>query len=135
MTASTTRESYTLQLVSPEMLRLSPIVTDGVVSARDHLPEDLVESVATRGVLIPVIARRDAFGDLVIIDGRRRVIAARTIGLDHIPTFVEGDGGARPQAIASIVSTATQCRGLGEINEALAPEGFELIDRRGGESR
>lgn len=53
---------------------------------------DLTESIGTRGVLQPIIVRRDnkADGRFILIAGERRWRAAKKAGLRKIPALVRG---------------------------------------------
>lgn len=48
----------------------------------------LVESIRANGVIHRIVVRRDADGGLVVVDGHRRLRAARAAGLDEVPVEV-----------------------------------------------
>lgn len=55
----------------------------------DEAMDELVESIKTKGVLSPAIARKRPEGGFELISGHRRTHAARRAGLDKIPVFVK----------------------------------------------
>lgn len=50
--------------------------------------EELADSVRQRGVLQPVLVKRGAGGEIVLVAGERRLRAARMAGLERIPAIV-----------------------------------------------
>lgn len=93
---SKTKESQTKQeqlfpSAAPELVTESlPIdLIDGPLLG-DAPGMDLVESVRRVGILVPVLVQRVAKGREVffIVDGRRRLKAAKQVGLSHVPTRV-----------------------------------------------
>lgn len=56
-----------------------------------HLSDSFKVSIATRGVRTPVLVRTDDLGNLAVIDGQRRVLAALDAGLTEIPYIVLDD--------------------------------------------
>ena len=88
---------------------------------------DLTESIRLLGVFQPVALRLATVG-YEVVEGRRRVLAARQAGLTHIPALVY-DGSVPRQVIASMTLTGNMVRRsnpLAELEaiEALAREGF-----------
>lgn len=68
------------------------ILQRGKFQPRRHMDKDaldeLASSIATQGVLQPIVARRLATGDYEIIAGERRWRAAQQAGLDRVPVVV-----------------------------------------------
>lgn len=87
----------------------------------------LAASIATHGVLQPVIVRAATDGAYELIAGERRVRAARMAGLDHVPAVVRdsSDGEGLELALVENVQRAD----LNAIEEASAYR--ELVDRFG----
>lgn len=52
----------------------------------------LAESVKARGVQVPLLVRRTEGGKLMLIDGERRLRAAKQAGLKKVPVLLGGDG-------------------------------------------
>ncbi len=50
--------------------------------------KDFVESIKATGVKVPVFVRRNGNGLYEVIDGRRRIEAARCIGMKEVPAIV-----------------------------------------------
>lgn len=73
-----------------EFLHVDPgLITFGANVRHDtiKLDPDFVASVHLRGVMVPVVAYRDG-EDLVLLYGKRRTLAATTVGLSTIPVYV-----------------------------------------------
>jgi ParB family transcriptional regulator, chromosome partitioning protein len=106
------------------------------VSANPHQPRarfegedltDLAASIATHGVLQPVVVRGLANGDYQLIAGERRVRAARMAGLTQIPAVVREP--TEEQMVELALIENLQRTDLNPLEEAL---GFRvLIDRFG----
>jgi len=89
---------------------------------------ELAASIATHGVLQPIIVGVAAGGGYELIAGERRLRAARMAGLTHIPAVVrETSGGGDPLELALVENI--QRTDLNAIDEATAYR--ELIDRFG----
>lgn len=80
----------------PELLHLAPdaVQLEENVRALPKLAEEFVSTIATQGVLAPVIAYRDLLGQIMVTDGQRRVLAAREVGLASIPVLIAGAPGS-----------------------------------------
>ena len=88
---------------------------------------ELAASIATHGVLQPVIVAALADGGYELIAGERRLRAARMAGLTHIPAMVREASGGDPLELALVENV--QRADLNPIDEAAAYR--ELIDRFG----
>lgn len=73
-----------------ELLHLPPsqIATSTNIRRDLALDKDFVASVRQHGVLLPLTATRDLFGDPIVVDGHRRLAAARQAGLETVPVYV-----------------------------------------------
>ena len=91
--------------------------------------EVLADSIATYGVLQPIIVREntDAAGTYVIIAGERRWRAAKMAGLNEIPTVVFDGDDLRAAQVAMIENI--QREDLNPVEEAFGYR--DLIDRFG----
>ncbi len=57
-----------------------------------HALEELTASVRKHGILEPILFRRHEDGNLVIVAGERRIIAARKAGLSSVPAlYIDGN--------------------------------------------
>jgi len=96
----------------------------------------LIRSVAEHGVLQPVLLGELEVGGYVVIDGNRRIAAARLAGLEAIPARVTA---IDPETAAVLTMTANAVRGQNPAAEAaaittLATAGFtetEIMARTG----
>jgi ParB family chromosome partitioning protein len=86
-------------------LKLSDLESDSLLLGPDPSPE-LVRSVGRLGVLQPILVRRTA-RKLLVIEGRRRIKAARANNLDAIPALVV-DVSLREQMAMTLVAHATR---------------------------
>lgn len=91
--------------------------------------EVLADSIATYGVLQPIIVREntDAAGTYVIIAGERRWRAAKMAGLNEIPTVIFDGDDLRAAQVAMIENI--QREDLNPVEEAFGYR--DLIDRFG----
>lgn len=88
-------------------------------------PDHLVASIATYGVLEPVIVDQAN----VLIEGRRRVASCKKLGLEEVPCrrLTSSDGGNIDAAIASrIALTSHATRGENVLTEFMAIERLRL---------
>lgn len=92
----------------------------------DELGE-LAASIATHGVLQPIVVRATSAGDYELIAGERRLRAARLAGLDTVPVVVRDSPGEQLLELALVENL--QRADLNAIEEAQAYR--ELIDRFG----
>lgn len=88
---------------------------------------ELAASIATHGVLQPIIVRITAGGTYELIAGERRLRAARIAGLTEIPATIRESDGTGPLEIALVENL--QRTDLNAMEEAAAYR--ELIDRFG----
>jgi ParB family chromosome partitioning protein len=98
---------------------------------RNHFDEaetaELAASIATHGVLQPIVVAASADGGYELVAGERRLRAARMAGLTHIPAVVRETSGGDPLELALVENV--QRADLNPIDEASAYR--ELIDRFG----
>ena len=87
----------------------------------------LAASIATHGVLQPVIVRAATDGDYELIAGERRVRAARMAGLAQVPAVIRDSSGGEVLELALVENV--QRADLNPIEEASAYR--ELVDRFG----
>jgi ParB/RepB/Spo0J family partition protein len=81
--------------------------------------DQLVESVRAQGLLQPLLVERTDEG-VVLIDGHRRLAAARAAGLTTVPVIERaGEEGDAPQLAAALAANMRR-RGLDPIEEARA---------------
>jgi ParB family chromosome partitioning protein len=64
--------------------------------------EELAESIKERGVLQPILVRRDEAGKIVLVAGERRLRAARMAGLERVPAVVTGGNEAEIALIENL---------------------------------
>jgi len=63
---------------------------------------ELAESIKERGVLQPILVRRDEAGKIVLVAGERRLRAARMAGLERVPAVVTGGNEAEIALIENL---------------------------------
>lgn len=73
----------TIEVVNPADVQIGA----NIRSDADLTPE-FVQSIATHGVLVPVMAYRAEDGTVVVVDGQRRTLAAVQAGLAAIPALI-----------------------------------------------
>ncbi len=81
----------------------------------------LTDSVRAQGILQPLLVERTDEG-AVLLDGHRRLAAARAAGITDVPVIERsGEGGEAPQLAAALAANMRR-RGLDPIEEARAYE-------------
>ncbi|MGE4178148.1 MAG: ParB/RepB/Spo0J family partition protein [Thermoleophilia bacterium] len=81
----------------------------------------LTDSVRAQGILQPLLVERTDDG-MVLLDGHRRLAAARAAGITHVPVIERsGEDGEAPQLAAALAANMRR-RGLDPIEEARAYE-------------
>jgi ParB/RepB/Spo0J family partition protein len=87
----------------------------------DSERDQLTESIRAQGILQPLLVERTEEGP-VLIDGHRRLTAARAAGLTEVPVIERtGEDGDAPQLAAALAANMRR-RGLDPIEEARAYE-------------
>jgi ParB family chromosome partitioning protein len=87
--------------------------------------EELAESIKQKGVLQPVIIRRDAEGQIFLIAGERRWRAAKMAGLTQIPAILK----TKDNALEISMIENLQRENLNPVEEADALQ--KMIDQHG----
>lgn len=81
--STTTAYQGTVEHIDP-----NAIIIEANVRPSAPLTKEFVASIRENGVLTPVLARRDAQGNVVVRAGQRRTLAAREAGLSSIPAYI-----------------------------------------------
>lgn len=106
------------------------LVIDTNVRTAPTLDKKFAASVATRGVLLPVLATRDDDGTLRVRDGQLRTLAAQAANLATIPVYVissaAADDAAEVERITDQLATNEQRTDLTDRHRAAAYQ--ELFD-------
>lgn len=111
-------------------------IEDGFNPRRDYGEQDgtfsaLVDSVREHGVLQPVLVRTDPeVTYYVLVAGHRRMLAAQTVGLEHIPAMLlpEDNVGGEGVLTALALAENLQRRDLNPLEEA---EGYRRLEALG----
>ncbi|ETD30945.1 ParB N-terminal domain-containing protein [Williamsia sp. D3] len=115
-----------------ELVHANPaeVVIDDNVRTDATLDKAFVASIAARGVLLPVLATRDADGTLRVRDGQLRTLAAREAELSSIPVYVisteAADDAATIERISDQLQTNEQRTQLNNTDRATAFQ--QLLD-------
>jgi len=80
---NTTIQPGTIAHIDPTTL-----VIEANVRPSAPVTNDFISSIRDNGVLTPVLARRDAEGNVLVRAGQRRTLAAREAGLATIPVYI-----------------------------------------------
>lgn len=107
------------------MQRVFRVVATAELTPMDLAPTDrMIASVRRYGVLAPVLLEErvdeDGVVSLEIVDGNRRVNAARQAGVDRIPAIVFQQ--AEPEAMAAMTLIANGLRSRNPVSEWQATE-------------
>ncbi len=79
----TTTATGTLEHISPEAL-----ILEANVRPSAPVDKDFVATIKEFGVLMPVLARRDEHGNVLVRAGQRRTLGAREAGVATIPVYI-----------------------------------------------
>lgn len=79
----TSTTTGTIEHVDP-----TTVIVEANVRTTAPLDKEFIASIRENGVLTPILARRDASGNIIVRAGQRRTLAAREVGLASIPAFV-----------------------------------------------
>src|SRR6266545_6682746 len=76
-----------------ELLQVDPktLVLGQNVRSEPELDAEFEASIKARGVRVPIEARRNAAGELEVVAGQRRTLAAVKKGLETVPVLVDRD--------------------------------------------
>jgi ParB/RepB/Spo0J family partition protein len=111
-------------------VKIAEIKTDEQFNPRSAVDEqglaELTESIKRRGILQPLLARRDDDGDICLVAGHRRLAAARAAGLDRVPLLIATDG---HDAFEDAITENLQRQDLRPVEEARA---LERAQQQGG---
>lgn len=80
---STTTHTGTIEHIDPTTL-----VIEANVRPSAPVDANFVQSIRENGVLVPVVARRDEHGNILVRMGQRRTLGAREAGVSTIPVYV-----------------------------------------------
>ncbi|WP_434157540.1 ParB/RepB/Spo0J family partition protein [Clavibacter michiganensis] len=94
VTENTTSPSVVVEHLDPNTL----IIEENVRPSTD-LNRDFVRSIRENGVIVPVVARRDADGRVLVRAGQRRTLGAREAAVATIPVYVIDADDATAQRI------------------------------------
>ncbi|MDR0482791.1 MAG: ParB N-terminal domain-containing protein [Cellulomonadaceae bacterium] len=83
---------YVVEAPPVRVLVYNLVVGENVRRTVD-LSDAFKASIKERGVRVPVIVRRDVMGYMVVVDGQRRVLAARAVGVESVPVVFTEDIG------------------------------------------
>ncbi len=103
---------------APKLVLLDPhqVEPEDNIRWNVDLDKDFVASVRQHGVLLPVRARTDADGKILIRDGRRRLMAARETG-QQLPVFLVDATDEKAERIIEQHATNKHRRGLSTAEE------------------
>lgn len=106
-----------------EILRMDPneLQLDQNVRKDTRLTGEFLSSIRTLGVQAPVLAYRDLLGQVLVVDGQRRVLAARQEGLASVPVMISQAPGSPEHTVLRQVSLNEARTGLltSELTDAV----------------
>jgi hypothetical protein len=124
-------------------MRISDIRTDRHFVRRLPAPkaaerEALIESIRERGIVVPLVVTEEN----LLLDGHRRLDAAKEAGLTQVPVRIEKVDGERSVEKALVILTNLRRRHLNEAQRADLGSSLERIERvkakarqRGGQKK
>lgn len=85
--------------------------------------------IAEKGVTVPLLAYRDAVGQLLVWDGQRRLVAAVEAGLDTVPVVVTQPFGDGEERLATQDRVNHHRAGLTVVDQVAVYEQLSLMGR------
>lgn len=92
-TDTTEQVAGSVVYLDPKTLELEDNVRDFV-----HLDKEFVDSLRELGVIVPILAVRDAAGRICVREGQCRTLGAREVGLEKVPVYVMPAGASDDDA-------------------------------------
>ena len=86
-TDTTEQVAGSVVYLDPQTLELEDNVRDFV-----HLDKEFIDSLRELGVIVPILAVRDAAGRICVREGQCRTLGAREVGLEKVPVYVMPTG-------------------------------------------
>ena len=86
-TDTTEQVAGSVVYLDPQTLELEDNVRDFV-----HLDKEFIDSLRELGVIVPILAVRDATGRICVREGQCRTLGAREVGLERVPVYVMPTG-------------------------------------------
>lgn len=124
-TFTTTRDSFEI-----DVDLLEPNDYQPRTQIEDERLEQLAQSIATNGIIQPIVARKLDHGRYQIIAGERRWRAAQRAGLHKVPVVIKGVGGDdKRRRLEMALIENVQREDLNPIEEAQAYQ--KLVDEFG----
>jgi ParB/RepB/Spo0J family partition protein len=82
-------ESRIIMMIDPADIQVDPLVRDRDLDAarKDSDFAELVDDIRDAGIKTPLVVRTKPEGGLLLVEGLRRLAAAREIGLDRVPVI------------------------------------------------
>jgi ParB family chromosome partitioning protein len=108
-----------LEIVEVELARIAAGREQPRKTFRDEGLRDLAQSIREKGVIQPVILKREGDGSFSLIAGERRVRASRLAGLKKIPAIIREAEGEDALEIALIENIQREDLGAIETAHAL----------------
>ena len=90
MTTTTTTDTTPTEQVAGSVEFIDPQVLEFEDNVRDHveLDKDFLDSLRELGVIVPILAVRDADGRTYVREGQCRTLGAREVGLTSVPVYL-----------------------------------------------
>lgn len=114
-----------------ELMWVDPrdLVLDSNVRRDPRVGADFVASLRENGVRVPLLARRDVLGHLLVVDGQRRLHGALRAELQQVPVMVVDGIGDEESRIVTQVTVNEQRAGLTTAERIGAVEQLALFGR------
>ncbi|MFK4637130.1 ParB/RepB/Spo0J family partition protein [Paenarthrobacter histidinolovorans] len=121
-------DALTVALPRPRLEMLNPAMLTIATNVRKELDmtPEFLDSVKQHGVLVPIVAQITDEGEIHVLYGQRRTIAALEGGLGQVPVYVS-EAQAEADRIAKQVVENDQRSGLSEGDRAAAFEQLALL--------
>ncbi|GAB2714204.1 hypothetical protein GCM10027038_10620 [Arthrobacter bambusae] len=127
-TTDLTDEAVTVALPRPRLELLNPAMLTIAANVRTELDmtPEFLDSVKQHGVIVPIVAQITDEGEIHVLYGQRRTVAALEAGLPEVPVYVS-ESQAEADRIAKQVVENDQRAGLTEGDRAEAYQQLALL--------
>ena len=125
----TAAKKATAAKTNPTLESLDPgtLVIAANVRTETKISAEFVANIKLNGVIVPILAERDADGIVEVTDGQRRTLAAVQAGLKLVPVFIVSASDSAATRLLTQITVNDQREGLDEAEHVAAYKQLSLF--------